>query len=470
MSRILLVNPWIHDFSAYDLWLKPLGLLYLGSFLKAHGYEVQLIDCLRGHIKDDPFGCGELPRQVIPKPNIFNHIPRKYKCYGITPEEFSAQLASISTPSLIAVTSVMTYWYPGVFETIKYLRPVFPGVPIVLGGIYATLCYEHAVKYAGADYVIRGPGEIELLKLADKLSGVKRNYRQLNTNPDDLSYPAYELYLSRSDSLINQSPPNPECLRGQAKTNSLSYITMLTSRGCPFHCSYCASSVLSPSFLQRQPEKVVAEIEYYVREFGVKDIAFYDDALLVNPERHIDRILGIIIERGINRLVRFHTPNGLHIRYLTRERAEKLYRASFKTLRLGFESAAPLRQADSSYKTTNIQLAEALTNLYAAGFSPPDIRVYILAGVPDEALAEVNQTIDLVHRSGALISLSQYSPIPGTAYFETASKQSGLDLSEPLYHNKSVYPLHQDNFSAYEHLKDKVKILNTKIVASRSAR
>ncbi|MBI5207704.1 MAG: hypothetical protein HY934_07930 [Candidatus Firestonebacteria bacterium] len=45
-KRILLVNPWIYDFKAYDSWVKPLGLLYIGSILKNYGYEVYLIDCI----------------------------------------------------------------------------------------------------------------------------------------------------------------------------------------------------------------------------------------------------------------------------------------------------------------------------------------------------------------------------------------------------------------------------------------
>ena len=49
---------------------------------------------------------------------------------------------------------MMTYWYPGVFEAIKIIKESLPRVPVVLGGKYATLCYDHAVNYSGADYVI----------------------------------------------------------------------------------------------------------------------------------------------------------------------------------------------------------------------------------------------------------------------------------------------------------------------------
>ena len=65
---------------------------------------------------------------------------------------------------------------------------------------------------------------------------------------------------------------------------------MLTSKGCPFRCSYCASSSLYTNFSQRPPDEVIGEIEYYQKDLGVTDIAFYDDALLVNDHNHNGRI------------------------------------------------------------------------------------------------------------------------------------------------------------------------------------
>jgi hypothetical protein len=124
MPTVLLVNPWIHDFSAYDLWMKPLGLLYIGAYLEKDGYDIKLVDCLDRHhpaldsksARNRSFGCGYLPYQFIPKPAIYKDIPRRYKRYGIPPEAFKdtlSKLAQNTQPALIVVTSMMTYWYPG---------------------------------------------------------------------------------------------------------------------------------------------------------------------------------------------------------------------------------------------------------------------------------------------------------------------------------------------------------------------
>ena len=83
------------------------------------------------------------------------------------PEEFRSRLHALPPPEVIGLSSMMSYWYPGVAETIEVLRETFPGVPIVLGGIYATLGEEHA-RTLGADAVITGRGERDMLELMDK--------------------------------------------------------------------------------------------------------------------------------------------------------------------------------------------------------------------------------------------------------------------------------------------------------------
>ena len=161
-KRILLVNPWIHDFAAYDLWAAPLGLLFLASTLRENGYEVTLIDCLNplhtalGREKGTrtpkriPYGKGNFFKEEIAKPEALKDFPRKYSRYGIPPALFERDLLGMPRPDAVFVTSMMTYWYPGVFETIEAVRRVFLNVPVVLGGTYATFCTGHATRHSGA--------------------------------------------------------------------------------------------------------------------------------------------------------------------------------------------------------------------------------------------------------------------------------------------------------------------------------
>lgn len=440
MSNVLLINPWIYDFSAYDLWAKPLGLLYIASILRNYSYQINFIDCLdRFHpklpkpTKTKKYGQGKYYAQEIEKPAVYKNIPRKYKRYGIPVDIFEAELKLIPTPSVILVTSIMTYWYLGVFEVINILKTYFKDVPIILGGIYATLCYEHALKYSKADYVIKGKNVLNVLKLVDNLTGNVHNYSDFHQDLDSYPYPAYDLI------------------------NNLNYVCILTSCGCPYRCSYCASHLLSTKFIQRNPIKVVDEIEYYYKKFKLKDIVFYDDALLINSEKHICIILEEVAKRGIN--CNFHTPNGIHIRHINKEVARLLFKSNFKTIRLSFETSSPKLQKRTGNKVTNQDLEEAVKNLTLAGYKAKDIDVYVMTGLPGQTYKEVAESIKFVSKTGAKAKLVEFSLIPASKEWSRAIDEFGFDpLSDPLLHNNSIL-LFQSRDS-YQRLKDLVRRLN----------
>ncbi|MEW6618957.1 MAG: radical SAM protein [bacterium] len=421
---VLLINPWIYDFSAYDLWSKPLGLLYLGSLFKNAGYKVKLIDCLdhfHPELPEEPekklYGCGHYYWEDVEKPPVYKHIPRKYKRYGYPLALFKKELKNLkSPPQAILITSIMTYWYPGVFKAIEIIRDYFKDVPIILGGIYATLCYEHALKYSEADYVIRYGQGREILRLVDEIVGNKRSdYRQFPQTFLEYPYPAYELLRERR------------------------YICLLTSYGCPFRCSYCASWLLESKFLQRQPQGVVEEINYWHKKFGVKNFAFYDNALLVDAENHLCLILEEIIRREIKCF--FHTPNGLHIRFISWEVADLLFKANFKTIRLSLETTNSRRQQISGGKVSNLEFKQAITNLLNAGYNKKDIGVYIMCGLPGQDEDEVEAGIIFLRNLGVKIKLVEYSPIPGTKEWEKGVREFGFDpIADPLLHNNSALP------------------------------
>ena len=291
-APLLLINPWIYDVAAYDFFARPLGLLYLAGLLESHGFPVRLIDCLAApHARPGPFGTGRYVKEVLPPPPALAGFPRRYGRYGISEAAFRQKLAGTPRPAAILVTSLMTYWYPGVAAAIRLAREQFPDTPVLLGGVYATLCPGHARQHSGADLVITGPGEEAVLhQLAPLLK---------------ISFPS-------------PHPPDLDALPYPALHSAagLSFIPLLTSRGCPFSCAYCASGVMSPRYQRRSPLAVVEELLHWQQALGLSEVAFYDDALLVQAETHLLPILEELASRGVR--CRFHTPNALHARYIDR--------------------------------------------------------------------------------------------------------------------------------------------------------
>jgi radical SAM superfamily enzyme YgiQ (UPF0313 family) len=355
-------------------------------------------------------GAGKFPSETIALPQCLSEIPRRYKRYGIPIDIFRNAVAGGPPPDVIGVGSMMTYWCGGVAETIAILRELWPHVPIVLGGIYATLCHEHARKHSGADIVIEGPGEQEFVKI-----------------------------LRAKIGLGNGKPGEPEPLQpAYHLLESLDSVSMLTSFGCPYSCAYCASRFLRPGFSQRSVDEVVGEILHYANVMKIEDIAFYDDALLVNADRHIKPILREVIGRKLG--LRFHTPNGLHANLIDEDLAVLMRDSGVATVRLSVESIDEIRLRDSCSKVTGPGFERAVSHLLKAGYATGSIEAYVMMGAPGQEAEEVEQTMLFAHRAGAVVKLADFSPIPGTPYFDAAIREYGLDPAEPLLQNSSVLP------------------------------
>jgi len=405
---LLLINPYIEDFAAYDHFSKPLGLIWLASYLKKY-FNIYFINTLTRinpklpKLKFKDNGCGNFYKKIIEKPKILEDIPRDFKRYGIPEEIFLEELLRIPCiPDFILITSIMTYWYTGVIYTIKLIRKIFKNSKIILGGIYPTLIPDHAKNNIPADYIV--------------------HFQDLKLVLNDLS----KIFNIEIDN--NFLVPDYDLL------NEYYYLPIISSVGCIFNCSYCASYYLS-KFKQFDPTTISEMIINLNRKFGTTKFAFYDDALLVNSKNHIDIILYNIINKNLN--FQFYTPNGLHIRYLNYETALLMKKVGFVDIRLSLESSKSDFQKNSGGKTTNLEFENAIDILYKVGFKRNNIKVYVLLNVPGISYNDIENTMKYIYNIGGTPMLAFYSPIPNTNDFEKAKKIT--DLNEPLFHNNTVY-------------------------------
>ncbi len=431
LKNVLLINPWIYDFTAYDFWLRPLGLLQVASILREKArVRLHYIDCLDRHhpllpkkAKSKPDGRGVFPRQEVPKPPVFQDVPRTYARYGIPVDLFMGDLGRVPVPDLVLLTCVMTYWYPGVQLAVDLIRKKFGGVPVVLGGVYATLMTDHARRHSGADLVVGGPAENRILGLARDVLGDGAVGEARFESMDDWPFPAWDLCRDRSS------------------------LAILTSRGCPFRCTFCASPVISRRFEQRSPESVVAEIKAHERRFGARHFAFYDDALLSNKRDHMIPILEGVIAEGL--ALAFHTPNGLHVREIDEEMAGLFRRAGFRSLYLSQESVDGDFIERTCPKVSPGELERAASALESAGYARRDLNVYLIAGVPGQTASGIKESILRVRRLGLTPRLAYFSPVPGTVEWNRLVDGGILaGDADPLLSNKLTFPYLWGDFSA----------------------
>ncbi len=407
-------------------------MLSLASILRCHGFVVTYIDCLdrfhpRASLQSATARSGRGPylKTRIARPQGMEDINRHFSRYGIKKNWFYDDLATVPRPAAILVSSMMTYQYPGTQETIAIIKDCFPDAPVILGGVYASLCYEHSVRHSGADIVYPGVCNAEIIKLVTEVIGLSdidiRHHYDL-ADLDSYPYPSWELQ------------------------RQIGFVPLLTSTGCPFACVYCASRYLNPSFQERSPDTVVSEIFFWHQNYNIKDFVFYDDALLVNADKRVIPIMKQILKARLK--LRFHTPNAIHIREINALTASLMYKAGFKTIRLGLESALFKDRNKLDNKVTAAEFRNAVVYLKAAGFHKEQVGAYLLVGLPGQTLHSIEASIKLVKKSGLHPILAYYTPIPHTTLWEEAVNSSRYDLeADPVFTNNAIFPCQKQNFS-----------------------
>ncbi len=430
--RILLINPWIYDFAATNLWSSPLGILKVAECLSLYDVEFAFIDCTDS-VRLKRYGKGKYRREIVQKPDCVKAVPRRFSRYGIGVDDFREALKKALPFDVVLITSIMSWWYPGVQKVIECTRSVSPDTPIILGGIYATLWHRHAAETSGADFIYRGQVNRDIV-FAFNTFGFRLKRKR------DSEVPFYRLRLCEA----------------------YPFAPLLTSTGCPFSCNYCGSGLLSKGFSQRKPQSVVEDIDTLCGA-GVRDFAFYDDALFVDAGLHIKVILNEIISRGMD--IRFHCPNGLHASLIDAELAKLLKESGFRTLRLSLETINTKRQRETGGKVSTAEFVRAITVLKKYGFTKEDIGVYLMYGLPEQEFNEVREGVEFLKSLGVKINLTEFSPVPGTKCWEELISMGTITESiDPLLTNNSVFT---GLFSGYDpqrldQLKLQVKEFNSK--------
>jgi len=423
--KILLVNPPIYDFAAYDFWLKPYGLLSVAGYLRGKA-DFKLFDYLdRMHpfparerqLESDQWGRGRFYCEQVPSPQPLKAIPRYFRRFGLPRSMFDDFVAKEGPFDFVFVQTTMTYWYKGLEEAIEDIRKACPQVKIVLGGNYVTLCSNHAEK-SGADLLVRR-------------ANLEPLWEYLGISPD-LNQPAlWDAY------------------------DKLNAGVLKLTEGCPFKCTYCSVPKVYSKFKMRPPERSLAELELLC-QLGVENIAFYDDALLFEAEKVFIPFLNEVVKHNIK--VNFHSPNALNARFITSQLAELMVQAGFKTFYLGFESTSSQWQKRTGSKVFSDELAQAVHCLISAGAEPSNITAYQILGHPHIDIQQLEASMRFINSLGIRGMLADFSPIPGTPDGEYCRRW--VDMDEPLMHNKTAFPIILLGFDEVNRLKDLQRKLN----------
>jgi hypothetical protein len=444
--RALLINPYIYDYSAYSFWSMPLGLLYMGGILRKNGVAIDLIDCLRV-VEEKRKSDGRAPfvKEKVRNPLALHGVRKRLKRYGISREALLQELAALEPPDLVLITSIMTYWYVGAKEAAEAVREVFPRAKIVLGGIYPSLCHEHALmQMTQADLIVRNNESGKFYDFVESTFSTTLPFKLSPYGFALLPYPCLDLY------------------------ESIPFAPLLTSYGCAYKCSYCATPFMHPNMVRRSPQGTIDEIMFW-HDRGVNRCVIYDDNFLYKSDLFAKPLLRDIA--GLPFPLDIYNPNAVNAALVSEELAGLLLTARLREVRIGLETTDEALQKATGGKVDLRTFERAFRFLTKAGFPAEAIGVYVLAGLPSQRWEDVKKSIDYLAGLGARVHVAEYTPIPHTPMFEQFKSTARFPIADdPLYQNNALFPFAWEGFTEEDLLFLKRYVGEKNSVLDRSSR
>lgn len=385
MGTILLIHP--RSFSITQV--RPCGLAYISSSLARAGRRARLLDMQLNRDRDLD--------ELLANPSI--------DWVGL-----SVSIQNISSARAI----------------IARVRERLPGCPIVVGGTYPTCLPEKWHEHLDADMAVIGEGEESVLLLdhalaagrgLDKVPGLSwREEGGLRATPaapfvrdlDSLAMPDYD-----------QMPPAAYSkVPWQIFKKGRVVGSILTSRGCPHNCGFCAAStMMGRTWRPRSPELVGEEMEIQRRRHGADEIHIMDDNL-IGTRDHAAAFCEEILRRDLR--ISWKTPNGVRAELLDRPLLSLMKRSGCYTLGFGIESGDPEVLAGVGKRVSLDALAEKIRLTREAGILTSG---YFILGLPGDTPASIERTIakaltldlDFAH-------FNFFVPYPGSRMFAELSE------------------------------------------------
>lgn len=420
MSQILFGQAYYLRFDP-KLWdamqpYPPLGSMYAAALLRERGYDVALFDAMLAESELDWRDAllREKPQYAVIYEDNFNYLSKM--CL------LRMQQAAFT---MVAMAKEM-------------------GCTVLVCGSDAT---DHPEMYLqqGADFVLFGEGELTLAELIDRLTnrtdisvgsipGIACNHSTVDANTRsnnaehrvNVSEGEIHVAASRSDNKDLDALPFPawnlidvsryrDIWRNRHGYYSMN---MVTTRGCPFHCNWCAKPIWGQRYNSRSPENVVAEMKWLNENFAPDHIWFADDILGLKPN-WIERFAVLLNEA--NAVIPFKCLQRADL--VNEKTAAALAKAGCKTVWLGAESGSQkiLDAMDKGDKVEDIYRAANLLreNGIEVGF-------FLQFGYPGEMWDDVQKTLKMVRECAPEdIGISVSYPLPGTKFFERVKLELG---------------------------------------------
>lgn len=385
--KVLLVNP---PFPTKAQIMPPLGLGYIGAYLRKKGNEVRLVDMVKGN------------KDLLVELEIFR-------------------------PDVVGITGLTTQ-YPNMRECARLAKGF--GAVTIVGGNHASAIPEYILNDCGdIDMVVKGEGEYSLTQFLGESSPVSIPgfYYRKNGSVEGLSPEVIEdlgslphpwVFLELGDYDGNR-------INGILKCKGRQAVSIVSSRGCPYKCSFCSASQAHGKRVRVRPvEDIIGEMKELISE-GIEEVQILDDNFTFYEE-HAHSVCDAMIKEKLNLV--WTLPNGIRADRVDFLLLSKMKEAGCYYFGVGIESGSE-KMLKRMHKELSLPKAkEAIREADKLGFITQG---FLLIGFPGETREDLDKTLHYVTSSRLdRISINQVMPYPGTELYENYFSSYGLDWKD----------------------------------------
>jgi radical SAM superfamily enzyme YgiQ (UPF0313 family) len=384
------------DFAVLANRMAPIGIMQLASWLEKHGHPTALHDCL------GPYA----PRGI----------------------EANAEIVLATKPELVGFSATTSAFMDAV-EMAALIKERAPHVTVVVGNVHVsslgTPILDH---FPEIDYLVIGEGEGALLELAEgrrpaeianlcwrdgtgKAVANPRRHRILEL--DELPFPAYE-------KLAGFPHDYHLPLFTYVKRHGA---TMITSRGCPYTCSFCDRTVFERLYKTNSAEYVHANMQHLRDRFGVHHINFYDDLFTAKKQRVLD-LCEVLIRKPLG--MQFNCA--IRAGHTSLEMLKLLKRAGALQVSMGIESADPEMMERHKAGVTLEEVRKTVHDIHAAGLRAKGLFIF---GMPGETEETFRRTSDFILELGLdEMNMTKFAPLHGAPIWDECVAETEGEFNE----------------------------------------
>ncbi len=411
--RILLIDPPFFRFIKYYNRYFPISLSYLAGVLEKEGHDVLVYDA----------DCNVNPARMD---------------YTRLEEDYPEYLESVKNddcaiwhemrnkirdfrPDVIGIT-VWTTFAASSFKVASLCKEYDDRIPVVMGGPHISIKYEEVIKICShVDFLVRGEGEETIIELVNVL-GDHHDSNRTDNFKNELSKIRGLSYRENTQAVHNpprefikdlDSIPYParELLSNKNSYSSEDMGLLMTSRGCPYNCFYCATSIWKRKIRYRSIDNVINEIKLVIDRYNTQQFTFKDDSFTVNRQRVME-----FCNRLKNENIDISWDCNTRVDLVDEELLRVMKSAGCNSIKVGVESGSDriLKKMNKGITLDQVRRAARLFKKVGLHWTG-----YFMIGIPGDTIDDANRTLEFMYEIDPdFASISVYEPFPGTPMFE----------------------------------------------------